>query len=265
MVWIRLCVFCILSLSMTGSISHVLARLAGSLPHRNNPVLRLTLQKLSLFLYWIPISYMCICVPRISLQNKKVVFTGEFMCSTVPTLTAAFGLLGGAWLVGFVLAVFRSGRKQWRLIRLMRGTVPVENPRYCALFEKYKKEFGLDGIALGQNDLLTTPVATGVFGRQQVILPFAAYTDTEIRMIYEHELTHICQKDLCWRLFALVTSWVHWFNPAVSRQLRELDCAQEIVCDLRVSTDNAHFSKKEYMAFLAKLAEQEPINVCTTA
>ena len=48
-------------------------------------------------------------------------------------------------------------------------------------------------------------------------------------------------------------------------QLRELDCAQEIVCDLSISLDNVHYTKKEYAAFLVKLTEQEAVNVYTPA
>ncbi len=84
-------------------------------------------------------------------------------------------------------------------------------------------------------------------------------------MIYEHELTHIQHRDLFWRLFALATSWVHWFNPVIYLQQGELDCLQEMVCDLSIAVKNEYYTKKEYAAFLVKLTEPETVNACTTA
>lgn len=264
MVWIRLCVSCIAFLSVSGGIAYGLVRLAGHTRCLGNPKVLLTLQKLALLLYWLPVSYICVCTPRMFLYNGGVGYTGEFVCSTVPSMTAAFGLLGSVWLAGFLISIIFAGRNQWKLGRLMRGNVPVENPVYLALFEACERELGLSGIALCRNDLLTSPVTVGIF-RQQVVLPFAAYTDTELRMIYGHELTHIRNRDLGWRLLALVTSWIHWFNPVMNRQIQELDCTQEIVCDLGVSMGNAHFTKKEYATFLAALTEQENVSIHTMA
>jgi len=51
----------------------------------------------------------------------------------------------------------------------------------------------------------------------------------------------------------------------MNRQIQELDCTQEIVCDLGVLMGNAHFTKKEYATFLAALTEQENVSIHTMA
>ncbi len=264
MVWIRLCISCIAFLSVSGGIAYGVVKMVGWLWLFDDPVLRLALQKLALLLYWIPVSYVCVCISRISLHNGGIGYTGEFVCSTVPTLTMVFKLLGSIWLAGFMASVVRCCKKKWEMNRLLRGNVPVEDSHYFALFEACEKESGLSGIVLSQNDLLVSPVSAGIF-RRQVILPFAAYTDKELWMVYGHELTHIRNQDLCWRMFASVTAWIHWFNPVMNRQLRELECAQEILCDLEVSVGNSHFTKKEYAVFLAALAEQGTASAYTMA
>lgn len=76
---------------------------------------------------------------------------------------------------------------------------------------------------------------------------------------------HIKKGDLSWRIFALVTSWIHWFNPVIYPLMREMDCLQEMICDLSISIDNAHYTKKEYAAFLVRLTDQNAGNVYTTA
>lgn len=264
MVWIRLWLSCAAFLSAAGGISYGLVKLSERLWKPANPVLLLTLQKLVLVLYWVPVSFAWICLKRISYENKILSYKGEFVCSTVPSMTDAFYLLGSLWLAGFVLSIVRFAVRQHRLSVLMRGNVPVEQPRYLAVFEECRRQAGLGAVVLCQNDRLSSPITAGFF-RQQVILPFAAYTDAELRMIYEHELTHIQHRDLFWRLFALATSWVHWFNPVIYLQQGELDCLQEMVCDLSIAVKNEYYTKKEYAAFLVMLTEPETVNACTTA
>lgn len=264
MVWTRLLLSCAAFLSAAGGISYGLAKLSEKIWKPQNPALMLALYKLALVLYWVPVSFVWICAKRISYENKVIAYKGEFVCSTVPPMTAAFRLLGYLWLAGFVIAIVRFARKQHRLFMLMRGNVPVAQLRYLAVFEECRRQFGLDTVMLCQNDLLPSPITAGLF-RQQVILPFAAYTDAELRMIYEHELTHIQHRDLFWRMLALVTSWVHWFNPLIYLHQGELDCLQEMVCDLSIAVQNEQYTKKEYAAFLLKLTEPETVNACTTA
>ncbi len=264
MVWIRLWLSCAAFLSAAGGISYGLVKLSEKFWKPENPALVLALYKLALMLYWVPVSFAWICLKRISYENKILSYKGEFVCSTVPSMTDAFYLLGSLWLAGFVLSIVRFAVRQHRLSVLMRGNVPVEQPRYLAVFEECRRQAGLGAVVLCQNDRLSSPITAGFF-RQQVILPFAAYTDAELRMIYEHELTHIQHRDLFWRLFALATSWVHWFNPVIYLQQGELDCLQEMVCDLSIAVKNEYYTKKEYAAFLVKLTEPETVNACTTA
>lgn len=267
MVWIRLWISCIAFLSVAGSISFGLTRLvlAGSVRHDGDPILTLALQKLTLVLYWLPVPFACVCIPRISFGRNGITgYTGEFVCSSVSSMTVVFNLLGMIWLAGFLLSVARAGMKMHRLAQLMKGNVPVQDARALDIFEACRRQAGVIRVTFSQNDLLHSPVTAGLV-RKQVVLPFADYTDTELWMICEHELTHIRNRDLAWRIMALVTSWVHWFNPAVYLLLGDLDCVQEMVCDLSISIGNAHYTKKEYAAFLVKLTDQETMNTYTLA
>lgn len=264
MIWIRLGVSCIAFLSSAGSISFGMIKLAERFMRIKNPLLLLALQKLSLLLYWLPISFACVCIPRISYVNGVKLYCGEFVCSTVPPMTVAFNVLGGIWLVGFLAAAALSVVKRQSLLALEKGNVPVWNEQYFTVFEECRKQLGVKTVSLYQNDLIASPIATGLF-RKRILLPFAKYTDMELRMIYEHELTHIKKKDLFWRMTGLAASWLHWFNPVIYLQQKELICRQEIVCDLSTSIDNAHFTQKEYAAFLAKLTDNEAFSAYTLA
>lgn len=264
MVWIRLCMSCIAFLSVAGAVSFGIVRVAQRLRYIENVFLLSALQKISLVLYWTPIPFACVYFSRISGMGGVSSYSGEFVCSTVPGMTVVFQLTGLIWLAGFLVSAARSGIKMCRLAGLIWGNVPVEDSRYLRVFEECRSREGVAGVSLGQNDLLHSPITAGLF-RRRIILPFAEYTDTELWMIFEHELTHIRNRDLPWRMFALVTSWVHWFNPVIYMQLRELDCVQEIVCDLSISLDNIHYTKKEYAAFLVKLTGQDGVSIYASA
>ncbi len=264
MVWIRLFISCLVFLSVTGAIACGLVRAARSFHRIENPGMLSVLYKTALMLYWLPVSFICVCIPRIDYENGVKAYTGEFVCSSVSSMTVVFNILGAAWLVGFLLSVVRDGRKARRLTKLVRGNVPVQDARYLSIFEECRRQAGIARVTLSQNDLLHSPVTAG-FVRKQIILPFADYTDTELRMIYDHEMTHIRNRDLLWRIFALVTSWLHWFNPLLRVHLRDLDCVQEMICDLSIALDSTHYTKKEYAAFLVRLTDEEAVNAYTTA
>ncbi len=264
MVWIRLFISCLVFLSVAGAISCGLVRVARSFHRIENPGMLSVLYKTTLMLYWLPVSFICVCIPRIAYENGVKAYTGEFVCSSVSSMTVVFNILGAAWLAGFLLSVARDGGKARRLTKLVRGNVPVQDARYLSIFEECRRQTGIAHVTLSQNDLLHSPVTAGLV-RKQIILPFADYTDTELRMIYDHEMTHIRNRDLLWRIFALVTSWIHWFNPLLRVHLRDLDCVQEMICDLSIALDSTHYTKKEYAAFLVRLTDEEAVNAYTTA
>lgn len=260
MIWIRLGISCIVFLSIAGSISFGMIELAKSRLHIENPILLLTLQKLAFVLYWLPIPFLGACMPRISYGHGEFSFNGEFLCSTGSMPKVIFQILGLIWIAGFLLSAVISGVRRQRLFKLRKGNVLVMHQQYADIFEEYRKMYHMEHVALFQNDLICSPITVGLI-KSQIILPFADYTEKELRMIYEHELTHICNRDLYWRMIGLVTSWIHWFNPVIYVQHKELACQQEIVCDLSIALENISFTKKEYAIFLARLTDNEIFNV----
>lgn len=248
MIWIRLGISCIAFLTIAGSISFGIIELTKACLHIENPILLMTLQKLAFVLYWLPIPLLCACMPRISYSHGEILFSGYFVCATSPTLAAFFKIFGVIWLVGFLSAVIISIVRKQRLSKLAKGNVPVMHQQYLDVFAEYQNQFPLGQVELSQNDLLTSPITIGLI-RKQIVLPFADYTQKELRMIYEHELAHIQNRDLFWRMFGLVTAWIHWFNPIIYLQLKELFCQQEIVCDLSIAIDILIIQKRNMLFF----------------
>jgi len=249
---------------VTGGIAYGIIKLMERLRCMENPILLLSLQKLALLLYWLPISFVSVCIPRISFENGLTSYCGEFVCSTVPSMTITFHVLGGIWLTGFLASAVLAAVRKHRLFVLEKGNVPVVEARYLAIFEECRKQLGVEDVTLKQNDLICAPITAGFF-RKRIILPFVRYTDAQLRMVYQHELSHAKNNDLLWKMAGLVTLWVHWFNPVIRLQLKELDFQQEVVCDLHTAINNVHFTKKEYAVFLANVTDKEALYTYTLA
>jgi beta-lactamase regulating signal transducer with metallopeptidase domain len=83
---------------------------------------------------------------------------------------------------------------------------------------------------LYRNPIAATPMLFGVF-RPAIILPDREYTDTQLRAVLLHELTHLRRKDILVKWLTMITCAVHWFNPVVWLVRREIDRACELSCD----------------------------------
>lgn len=256
MIWIRLCLTCVFSVGLAGSIAYLGNVFVQSRWQKANPYLVLLWDKIVLVLYWAPIPFIWICLSRMNYADGNRCYTGEFICSTFPLMTKLFNYLGGIWLVGFFFSALAGICKVLLVKNRMRGNVRVENRRYVFLFEEYKKRFDIRNIELYQNDLLLSPITYGVY-RKKIILPFENYTEKQLRIIFEHEMNHIRRGDLWWRMFALVTARVHWFNPMPYMHIRQIIYHEEVVCDEISGKGKEWYSLKEYVGFLAEVADNK--------
>lgn len=114
--------------------------------------------------------------------------------------------------------------------------------------DEYRKWFGIENVELLRNDLIKSPITCGG-RRKRIILPFPDYSEKQLHIIFEHEFNHIARHDLFWRKLAFVTTWVHWFNPFVYKELRDIIYMEEIICDDLSSKGKTWFSQKEYAGF----------------
>ena len=101
-----------------------------------------------------------------------------------------------------------------------------------------------------------TPFAIGIL-RPVIILP-AEMLDADqetISVCIRHELIHIKNRDLIYRLLALVAVCVHWFNPICHRFRKELIVVSEICCDHEVLRTIQRPRRKLYYHALISIAE----------
>ncbi len=93
----------------------------------------------------------------------------------------------------------------------------------------------LGKIRLKRSDEVSSPIVYGFF-RPVILLPydFPKKNSPEYDQVLLHEVTHVRSGDLWYKLFMLLVTCVHWYNPLVWIMLRLSTQDLEIRCDARV-------------------------------
>lgn len=93
-----------------------------------------------------------------------------------------------------------------------------------------------------------SPAVYGIT-RPKIILPENCPKEN-IDYIIAHEKVHIRRKDNLWRVIAVVTACLHWFNPLVWLCLKYFFTDMELACDAGVLKKLPADGKKEYAGTL---------------
>ena len=88
-------------------------------------------------------------------------------------------------------------------------------------------------IRLLHYPMTQSPMLLG-FREILIVLPELDYTEEELQLIFQHELTHFQHRDVLINLFAILAKSLHWFNPVVGFACRETQEAGEMYCDYDV-------------------------------
>jgi len=104
---------------------------------------------------------------------------------------------------------------------------------------------------------ITTPAAYGVF-RPRIIIP-EGYELLDLRYILAHESAHIRRKDNLWRIVAVFSASVHWFNPFAWLFLKKFLEETELACDEQVLAYCGESDKKAYAMALVDCSESRNV------
>lgn len=136
------------------------------------------------------------------------------------------------WFLGFVVVLGRSIFAYMKFSNLLkRWGTPISDLRILENFHIIKEEFGIKkDIRLFHYPQVSSPM---IFGLRHpiVLLPATDYTDEELDLIFEHELTHYKHRDIYANLLVLLVKAAHWFNPIVAFACKEVQEAAESYCD----------------------------------
>ena len=152
-----------------------------------------------------------------------------------------FGLYG---LVGAgrteLLAYYFSIRNLERMSLQVSDTVSIQMYR-AACQKKHVRRIP----ELRQNAGLTTPLLAGLL-HTKLYLPATGYSAEERKLIFYHELTHYCHRDLWYKMLLRICASIYWFNPFLLIMLKEADKDIENLCDTAVVR---RVNKKEHKLY----------------
>lgn len=102
---------------------------------------------------------------------------------------------------------------------------------YCILYWITKTQLR-DAVHLCDNvylsDKIQTPAVYGII-KPRILMPLI-YKDKDLSFIVAHEKAHIRRADNMWRMIALLTAALHWFNPFVWLFLKRFLTDMELSC-----------------------------------
>lgn len=94
------------------------------------------------------------------------------------------------------------------------------------------------------------------FLHPSIVLSDDTLTESELRAVLTHELTHYRRGDLAIKWFATLLLSLHWFNPLCPLIRRELDHACELSCDEAVIAALSSHERQSYGETLIRLSSE---------
>ena len=162
-------------------------------------------------------------------QKRTVRYESDKWLGIVALIFAAVWLsVAVLKLTGELLAYYFSIRNLERMSLQVSDTVSIQMYR-AACQKKHVRRIP----ELRQNAGLTTPLLAGLL-HTKLYLPATGYSAEERKLIFYHELTHYCHRDLWYKMLLRICASIYWFNPFLLIMLKEADKDIENLCDTAV-------------------------------
>ena len=162
-------------------------------------------------------------------QKEFIVHTAGKWLKTIAVIFASVWLsVAVLKLAGELLAYYLSMKN------LRRMSLPVNDPVSIQMYRDVcRKKSVRRAPELRQNAGLTTPLLAGLF-HTKLYLPATGYSAEERKLVFYHELTHYCHRDLWYKMLLRICATIYWFNPFLLIMLKEADKDIENLCDTAV-------------------------------
>lgn len=172
-------------------------------------------------------------------------------------------------LIGLmILMAYQWGNYFYNKRKIIRNSCPLDKESYLEkltgnhTISKYlntKKK-----INIYENERITSPITIGVFN-PKILMPESVFSDREKEMIMLHEVNHMKQHDILWKMMCIMVCILHWYNPFTYLLLYEFQQICEYLCDEKCIENMDDIQKKEYAMLIVRMAsskKKEKIIVC---
>ena len=179
-------------------------------------------------------------------------------------------ILSMVWAVGFSV-VFLWNIIQHLLFRgkLLKNAVTVTSGEIFDLFWKEVNELSIQKpkFKLVISQEVNTPITIGLFRRSiRVVLPQKYYTTDELKLIFRHELIHICREDSRSKFFMMFCTAMCWFNPLMWYAMKKSAEDTELSCDETVLLGEDDATRHQYANLILNTAgDDRGFSTCLSA
>ncbi len=162
------------------------------------------------------------------------------------------------WAILAVLLLVSDAVRHFIFIRKMKTSALLPERQLLSAFRNYADSLNLSRPP----KLLVNPDASGplTFGiiSPTIVLDRTDYSETELKIIFFHELLHVRRHDVLFKSFLRILKDLFWFNPAIHLMARTADLDMECLCDSEVIGRLGDDFRRPYAELLLKTAGSSP-------
>ncbi len=177
---------------------------------------------------------------------------------------AAVWLLGAVGILSFKIIEHLRFRR-----RILRCASPITEPDIMLIWNNEIARARMKKVRFEPivSEAVTAPVSVGLFERTtKVVLPKCSYTESELKLIFRHEIVHICRNDSANKFFMLFCAAICWFNPMIWAGLGKSAEDLELSCDETVLMNADEEKRYEYAELLlANAGNDKGFTSCLSA
>ncbi len=247
----------LLNMSIMASIVGVIILLLGEIQRIPRRLIHL-LWIIPFIRMWIPVGikspYSLMSLISKFTTKSVTVYQGSVDYSMTNFSMAADTYFPITYKAQLLASVFRVASIIWLVITALFLLAVIGI--YCSTKSELKDaQLIHDNIYLSHK--VTSPAVYGIV-RERIILP-KLYAEDDLKFVLLHEQAHIKRKDNLWRMLAIVTACIHWFNPLSWLFLKSFLASLELACDEAVLANHDNEEKKSYATALLNCAESKTL------
>jgi beta-lactamase regulating signal transducer with metallopeptidase domain len=164
------------------------------------------------------------------------------------------------WFLGFAFIMASTYIQHFRFRgKILKDTYEVSDSRIRGIWEEEiaKLRIKKPVFKLIVSKAVSAPLTIGFFNKtMRVVLPPIEYSNDDLRLIFRHELIHICRQDAMNKFFLTFSKAMCWFNPLMWIAVEKCSEDIELSCDETLLLEANEDHRKRYAHLLLNTSQE---------
>ena len=164
------------------------------------------------------------------------------------------------WFLGFAFIMTSAYIQHFRFRRkILKDAYEVSDSRIRGIWEEEiaKLRIKKPVFKLIVSNAVSAPLTIGFFNKtMRVVLPPIEYSSDDLRLIFRHELIHICRQDAMNKFFLTFSKAMCWFNPLMWIAVERCSEDIELSCDETLLLEANEDHRKRYAHLLLNTSQE---------